>query len=118
DIGQSSLDPNERSVVVELGHDVACGKSGGARQRLRSGFPILDFSGNHENRIDLDTDRQLIAIAVIDIDAARADFKCALLLALSTFLVISGVDDVKKIQAGPDRRSPKPHDGYQNVNPP
>src|SRR5262249_50868058 len=112
------LDPDKRLVGVELRRDFAYGESRGVRQGLRGDFAILDFSRDRENGIDLDTDRQLIAIAVVNVAPARTDFKGALLLALGALPVIGGMDDVKKIQAGSDHRPPKPHNGYQNVNPP
>ena len=117
-IGQPALDPGERTAVIKLVENVFLRESGSTRERFRGGLPILDLIRNGKNRIHLDTDRQLIPVAIVDIAAPRTDIERALLLALSALLVVRRVDDMKKIEAGPDRHSPKPHDGYQDVNPP
>ena len=79
---------------------------------------ILDFVGNGKHRIDLDADRELILVAIVNHTALRRDFECALLLAFGALLIIRGINHMKKIESGPDRHSPKPHDGNQKVNPP
>src|SRR5215510_8382335 len=78
----------------------------------------MNFIWDRKHRIGFNADREFIVVAVVNDSASRADVDRPLLLVLSTRLEVGRMDDLKRIEAGSDSRSPKPHDGYQEVHPP